>query len=374
MPDLFDTQERTEEATPKRREEARERGQFARSPDLSTSILLLGAVALLLGFGPALLRGMGREIVAGVQRLSVPVSGPLGAAEVLRATLLSTAKLTLPFLVFLLVGGLLLHGVQAGGLFVARDAFAIRLDRFDPARNLARMLSLRSVGRVAGALLKLAAIVLVLVLALRGRLEEMGALARMEIETAAPRLGSLVLALLLRATAALFVLGCADWAFQRWQHARDLRMSKQQVRDEHKEEEGDPQVKKRLRDRWRRWLEKPLRQSVSEATVVVTNPTHVAVALQYLEGRSAAPTVVAKGVDRVAEEIQRIARDVNVPVVEQPPLARALFRDVPVGEPIPEALYRAVASVLAIVWRLREERARRGGVKPKARAAAGGGR
>src|SRR6185436_159787 len=157
--------------------------------------------------------------------------------------------------------------------------------------------------------------------------------------------------------------------FQRWQHSRDLRMSKQQVRDEQKNEDGDPAVKRRIRDRMRQMSEKPLKQAVAAATVVITNPTHFAVALEYVEGKSAAPTVAAKGVDRIAEEIKRIARDANVPVIEQPPLARALFKDVQVGQMIPEPLYRAVAAVLAIVWRLREERK-----QPKKAAGAAAGR
>jgi len=365
MPELFDTQERTEEATPKRREDARERGQFARSADLSTSILLLTTVGVLLLFGPALVHGMGQEIVAGAQRLARPFGSQPAAVDVLRATLLASIRLAGPFLALAAVAGIALHLVQAGGLFVVRDALAFKPDRIDPTRNLARILSLRSVARLAAALLKLVIVVAVIGFALHGRLGELGALADMEIEGAAPHLGATVLALLLRVTAALFVLGAADWIFQRWQHGRDLRMSKQQVRDEHKQEDGDPAMRRRIRDFVRKLVERPLRQSVGEATVVVTNPTHFAVALEYVEGKSAAPTVVAKGVDHVAEEIRRIAREANVPVIEQPPLARALFRDVQVGHAIPEPLYRAVASVLAIVWRLRDE---------KRRAAAGRGR
>ncbi len=366
MPDLFDTQERTEEPTPKRREEARERGQFARSVDLSTAVVLLASVGVLLGFGSTLMHGFGREIVAGVQRLGAPFSGAGGASEVLRATLLSAMWFAGPFLGFAAAAGVTLHVVQAGGLFVARDALALKFERLDPVRNLSRILSLRGFVKVGAALLKCAVIVAVLAFALRGRLAEIGALAGLDVETAAPRVGALLLSLFLRVTGALLVLGAIDWTFQRWQHGRDLRMSKQQVRDEQKHEDGDPALRRRMRDRMRRFLEKPLRQIVRDATVVVTNPTHFAVALEYVEGRSAAPKVVAKGVDRVAEEIRRIARDANVPTIEQPPLARALFRDVPVGDSIPEPLYRAVASVLAIVWRLREEKARRGAAKSAA--------
>jgi flagellar biosynthetic protein FlhB len=370
MPELFETQERTEEATPKRREDARARGQFARSADLTTSVLLLVTVGVLLVFGPTLIREMGGGIVAGLRRLSAPAGDVGTSSELLRATLLAACRLTGPFLACAAGGALLLHLVQAGGFFVAKDALALKFDKLDPTRNLARVFSLRSFVKVGAALLKLAIIVAVLFFALRGRLAEIGALAGAPLETAAPATGALLLSLFLRVTGALLVLGFADFLYQRWQHGRDLRMSKQQVRDEAKQEDGDPSVRRRMRDRIRRLLEKPLRQAVGEATVVITNPTHFAVALEYAEGRSAAPSVAAKGADHVAEEIKRIARDRGVPVIEQPPLARALFRDAKVGDLIPEPLYRAVASVLATVWRLREEKKKRAtGSKPAPRAA-----
>ena len=185
-----------------------------------------------------------------------------------------------------------------------------------------------------------------------------------------PAIVKLLLGLFVQVTGSLVLIGGADWAFQRWQHHRDMRMSKQQVRDESKHEDGDPAMKKKIRDRQRAIVERPLRQSVPEATVIVTNPTHYSVAIRYEEGKSAAPVVTAKGVDRVAEEIKRLAREHDVPILEQPPLARALFRDVPVGQMIPEKLYRAVAGVLAIVWRLRQKReaARAGASARRARS------
>jgi flagellar biosynthetic protein FlhB len=384
MPELFETQERTEEATPKRREEARERGQFARSSDLSTAVVLLVTAGVLVSYGPSLLRSMSREIVVAIQRLGSAPGDVGGATSLLRATLATAARLTGPFLVFAAAAGTTLHVVQAGGLFVAREAFGLKFEKLDPTSNLARMLSLRSFVKVGGALLKLAVVVGVLWLSLRGKWSEVAALAAADLEPATSRVGALLLGLFLRVTGALLVVGAADWFFQRWQHGRDLRMTKQQVKDEHKNEDGDPAMKRRIRDRMRSFVEKPLAQAIREATVVVANPTHFAVALDYVEGRSAAPTVVAKGADALALEIRRLARESNVPVVEQPPLARALFRDVPVGQMIPEKLYRAVAAVLAIVWRLREERRLRNAPKPapkstasrgaKSRAASGGSR
>lgn len=367
MADHHDAGDRTEEATPKHREEARSRGNFARSGDLSTALVLLSAAAVLVATGPALLDALRGGIVGAIRSLD---SGPgtiEAAATVLRREALAALRWVVPFLGAAAVVAAGLHWFQAGGFFIARDALAPQLSRFDPARNLGRIFSVKGAGKVAAALLKAAVIVGVLAWSLSGRLEEIAGYADLAFEQAAPRLGLLVLGLFVRACAVLVILGLADLLFQRWSHGRDLRMTKQQVRDEAKNEEGDPQVRRRQRERQREIATKPLAQAVRDAAVVVTNPTHYAVALEYADGATPAPRVVAKGADDLAQEIRRLAREHEVPVIEQPPLARALFREVKVGDLVPESLYRAVAGVLAIVWRLREQRR-----KPAAKRAAAG--
>ncbi|MSR46780.1 MAG: EscU/YscU/HrcU family type III secretion system export apparatus switch protein [Planctomycetes bacterium] len=367
MADMFDKNDRTEEATAKKQEDSHARGQFARSTDLSTACVLMAAAAALLATGPGLLQGLRQGIVGAIRGLD---NGPdsIGAASaVLRVQLMIALRYVLPFLGAAAGAALAVHFAQAGGFFIARDAIGWKTERLDPVANLGRMLSAKGFAKVGGALLKLLLIVTVFVFALRGRLEEVATYSSLAFEQSSPQLGALLLDLFLRCCAALLVLGFGDYMFQRWQHGRELRMTKQQVRDEMKEQDGDPQVKRRIRDRMRSFAERPLAQAVGAATVVVTNPTHFAVALEYAEGKSAAPRLVAKGVDLLAQEIRRIARDANVPVIEQPPLARALFREVQVGDLIPEKLYRAVASVLAIVWKLRDARR-----KPVARAAGAG--
>ncbi len=370
MAELFETQERTEEATPRHREEARTRGNFARSADLSTAVVLLATAGVLIGVGPALLRGLEGGIISAVGSLARPPGDLQSATLVLRDTLCTALRWTAPFLFAGGAAAAALHFTQAGGFFLAKDALVFKPERLDPTQNLARLLGVRSFAKVAAAFLKLLVIVAVLALSLRGRLDEVALYSALPFQQAAPRLGMLLLDLFLRTCAVLLVLGFGDWLFQRWQHARDLRMSKQQVHDEQKQEEGDPQAKRTMRSRMRKLTEKPLWQAVRESAVIIANPTHIAIALEYVEGRSSAPKVVAKGADRVAQEIKRLARELEVPVIEQPPLARALFRDVRVGELIPDALYRAVAGVLAIVWRLRDEK-RRAAQRPAATAAGG---
>jgi flagellar biosynthetic protein FlhB len=359
-----DAGERTEEATAQRREDAMSRGQFARSADLSTALILLSTAGVLVAAGPGLIGGMKSGLVGAIRELDTGPDSVTGAVALLRRELLVALRFVLPFLGAAAAAAAALHFWQAGGIFVVREAIAFKPERLDPVANLGRILSARGAAKVAAALLKAAVIVAVFAVALRGRLPEVAAYSAQGFEQSVPRLGALLLDLFLRCCGALLVLGLADLVFQRWQHGRDLRMTRQQVRDESKEQEGDPQVKRRVRDRMRSFVEKPLAEAVKGAAVVITNPTHFAVALEYSEGKHAAPRVVAKGADHLAQEIRRLARDADVPVIEQPPLARALFREVSVGDLIPESLYRAVASVLAMVWKLRDARR-----KPAAAAA-----
>jgi flagellar biosynthetic protein FlhB len=354
--DLFDTQERTEEPTARRLEEARAQGRFARSDDLAHALVLLSVAGFLVFAGSGIAQVLRTEIVEGVRRLATPPENLEQAVALVRDTLVRLARIAGPCVLIAAVAAFALHFLQAGGFFVVRDAFKPKLDRFDVARNFSRMFALKSWVKVLAGVLKFSVILGVVAWGTRARLDRFTQLSGMDFDRTVPAVVNLLLAMFVQVSGVLVVLGAADWTFQRWQHHRDMRMSKQQVRDESKHEDGDPQMKKRIRDRQRAIVERPLRQTVPEATVIVTNPTHYSVAIRYEEGKSAAPVVTAKGVDRVAEEIKRLAREHDVPILEQPPLARALFRDVPVGQMVPEKLYRAVAGVLAVVWRLKQKR------------------
>ena len=374
MADMIDKDDRTEEATAKHRGDAHLRGNFARSQDLSTALLLMAIAALLMISGRSLLEAFRAGIVHAIRDLDDAPTTVSAATALLRGELLTGLRWVLPFLGTAEVIAASIHFVQAGGFFVARDAIKFDVGRLDPMQGFAKIFSLKGFSKVGGTLLKTLLVISLLWFAMRGRLDEIAGYSALEFEQSAPRLGALILDLFLRICAALLVLSFADYLYQRWQHSRNLRMTKQQVRDEAKNEDGDPHIKRKIKERMRAIVERPLRQAVAEATVVITNPTHFAVALEYLEGRSSAPRVVAKGADDLAQEIRRIARDADVPVIEQPPLARALFREVRVGDLVPESLYRAVASVLALVWRLREQRKARQRPRPLAGPASNGGK
>ena len=354
---LFDLQrfadgERTEPATPRRREQARQRGQVARSADLSLALVVLAA-ALVLQAGA-------RLVVGDVLRLSDRVwGGELWQAELTPSRLWAVAWEALTALrgVGLIAAGVagvaLLAQLAQVGVLATGYPLVPQWSRIDPLAGLRRLFSVRSVVELGKGLAKAAAVawaawgVIVPIVQEGPRLVEMG-----PVEVAL-WVGQLALRAVVRMGLVLLVIGVADYAYQRWEFEQGLRMSRRELLDEFRQTEGDPHVRARIRQRMRQLAARRMMQRVPQASVVVTNPTHVAVALEYDAERMDAPVVVAKGQELLAQRIVETALEHSVPVVQNPPLAWALYESVDVGQAIPPELYRAVAEVLAYVYRLR---------------------
>jgi flagellar biosynthetic protein FlhB len=345
--------DRTEPATPKRREEARERGHVARSQDLSSATVLLAAVTALWFFG--------RGLSGGIAAAAVGVFERLGEVDGSQENLLLhfggafTAVLLgfLPFLAVVVVAAVGINLAQVGFLF-ATEAIAPNLERLDPVAGLGRILSFRGLARLAAGLLKVAVIGLVVgwtIAAERPRLAGLGDLAFESVVAVAVEL---MFTISFRAALALLVLAVLEYGYQRWQYERDLRMSKQEVKEELKRYEGDPRIRERRRAVQRQLALQRMMQQVPKATVVITNPTHLAVAVRYEQASMQAPQVVAKGAELLAQRIRELAHEHGVPVVEKKELARALYGSVEVGQSIPAELYQAVAEILAYVMRLKQ--------------------
>jgi len=345
--------EKTEQPTPKKRDEAQEKGQVAKSKEVNTALLLLAGAWVV---GPGANR-VGAGIVdlytqVTASPLAMPTD-PRGAAEWLSQLLIQVlALLALPTLV--------LAGVAAGaGAVQARGVISLhplkpKWSRISPLENGKNMFSARSVAELLKSLFKLGIVVGALYVALTGSIEEILALSQQSpvalLEVArhyAPRL-------LLAAGIAYLGLGAADYAFQLWQHEKGLRMSVQDIKEERKESEGNPLVKTRLRTMGRSLSRNRMIQSVTQADVVITNPTHIAVALQYDLSVAPAPVVLARGQRKIAARIKAMALEAGIPVIEDKPLAWALYDNVRVGTVIPADLYKAVAEVLAFVFRQRQ--------------------
>ncbi|MBP6382229.1 MAG: flagellar type III secretion system protein FlhB [Pseudomonadales bacterium] len=348
-------QEKTEEATPRRLERAREEGQVPRSRELSTAAILLAGSVALFAFGKVLgagMLGIGRDAFRFDRRaLQDPdaMLAELGSAgsEVL--------LLMAPVLILLLLAAVLGPAALGGWVFSTR-ALAPKLERLDPVRGLQRMFSVRSLVELLKAIAKVllvGAITLLLLWGLRG---ELATMAMQSLEPAIRHAVTLIAWSAIALSASTLLIAAVDVPFQLFDHARKLRMTVQQVRDELKESEGRPEVKSRIRQLQRQFARSRMMAAVPTADVVITNPTHYAVALRYDAGRAAAPMLLAKGSDLVALKIREIAEANGVPVVSSPRLARAIYFTTELEAEIPAGLYLAVAQVLAYVFHLRNHR------------------
>ncbi|MGE5552325.1 MAG: flagellar biosynthesis protein FlhB [Betaproteobacteria bacterium] len=348
--------ERTEPATPKRKEEARKKGQVPRSHELVTAGVLAGVFLLLHWSGASLVQRLTEYLAASLEDATgADLTDGQVLAGYLELAWFFLSAVTPLFLVALGVG-LLLNYLQVGFLFTAAP-LAPDLGKINPGRGLKRMFSRHALVELVKSLAKVMLIAWAAFGAARPAFELLLALNQQELGDVFPTLETLVYRVGLRVSLVLLVLAALDYAYQRWDYNRNLRMSKQEVKDELKQQEGDPQVRGRIRSRMRQMALRRMMQKVPQADVVITNPTHLAVALQYDARTMRAPEVVAMGADYVAQRIRELAEESGVPIVENPPLARALWVGAEVGQAVPVDLYQAVAEVLAFVYRLKRRRA-----------------
>ncbi len=347
MPD----EEKTEPATPRRRSEARERGQVARSQDLTMALLLLSAACLLTMEGTRVGSLMISSMKDFLQRKPLMNFGVLEAAGILRRIAVLVGTVVGPMIAGLFLMAVIASVIQVG-LKWSPKAMEFRPEKFNPVQGLKKLIDLRGIMRMLFSLAKLFVLAGILWMILKDRIGELLNLGRMELPTAAHTILGTVIHILWVISVVLIILGIGDYIYQRWQHERDLRMTKQEVKDEMKNIEGDPLIKNRIKQAQRRMARLRMMQEVPKADVVITNPTHAAVALKYDEITMAAPTVIAKGWNEVALRIRKIAEENGVPVYEDAPLARGLCSVVEIGEEIPVKFYKAVAAVLSHVYKL----------------------
>lgn len=344
-------QERTEQATPKRRREARERGQVPRSRELNTMAVLLGGSAALLLLGEAMMDRLTAGFRDGLALERAQLYDPAALVEALGGALAEVLAVVGPLMLVLIVASLV-GPIGIGGLNFSGKALSPKWERLDPVKGLGRVFGWRGLMELGKALAKFAVVAGAAVLLIVGLAPEFMGLGEEPLERALAHAGSLIAWSFLGLSAVLILLAAVDVPFQLWQHAKQLRMTRQEIKDEFKETEGRPEVKGRIRQLQREIAQRRMMEEVPKADVVVTNPTHFAVALKY-DRKMRAPKVVAKGVDLVAANIRGVAERHEVPLFEAPPLARALYWSTELGEEIPAGLYVAVAQVLAYVYQLR---------------------
>jgi len=350
------TGERTERPSAKRLKDARERGQVARSRDLSSSVSLAAVTLMLSWLGVRMIGLLHDRLIAGLSGFGDHARGTLDAGSL--ASLFWGDGVLLASIAGppALVAGLVSVGVsvaQTGGAYSPK-AIQLNWERLNPSTGLSRLLPTTAAAELLKALLGIAAVGGVSYAFIRTFLDRAPfVMSLMPAELA--RIGSSsVWTLLWRASLTLVVFGAADYAYQRWRWLSQLKMTRQEVRDEARSNEGNPEIKARVRRIQREMTKRRMLHAVKGATVVVTNPTHFAVALEYRRADMPAPIVVAKGQDHLAARIRAVARDHGVPIVENVTLARALYQTAEVGDAIPANLFSAVAEVLAYLVRLKQ--------------------
>lgn len=344
--------ERTEDPTGHKLDEARNKGQVAKSADLVSAIDWAGVLVMLLLAGSLLVKSMGT-----VMRRSLEDSAGLAALDLggLTTTLFVAGAQCVvaigPFFVAFLTVCVAGHFVQYGALFTT-EPLVPKLDRIDPIAGFGRIFSMRGAVRTVLGIAKVLLISVIAYFVIAPEMPQIVQLPNLTAVAGLHRIWSMMIELATWLIVVMLVLGAADFFYQRWQHTKDLRMTKQEVKEERKSMDGDPHVRGRRRQMMRAIAMQRVGQAVPSADVVVTNPTHYSVAIKYDPEKMAAPRVVAKGADFMAMRIRQLASLHAVPMVERPALARALYAAVEVGQEIPQEQYQAVAEVLAYVYRL----------------------
>jgi len=351
-----DDSQKTEDPTPRKLEEAHKRGQVTNSREVNNWIVLFSATILVIMSGADIMSSI-KELFKNFleQSYAIPTdSAALG--DVLRTLFLRVGGDVILPLAFLSLAGGLSGFIQTGPLFTL-DPIKPDISKISIFKGFGRLFSKRSVMELVKGLIKLAAVAIAVVIVLRPYFDNVEHFVGLDISQSLFELQSLFLKMMVAVLSVLFVVAAFDYAFQRSEFMKTMRMSKQELKEEYRQSEGDPVVKSKLRHLREQKARQRMMQAVPAADVVITNPTHYAVALKYDSLKMDAPTMVAKGVDTIAEKIKAVARENNVPIVENATLARALYASMEIDQTIPRDHYKAVAEVISYVFKLKGRRA-----------------
>lgn len=346
------SQEKTEEATPKRKEEARKKGQVAKSVEVNSAFAILTAFLAIKLAGPYIYTEL-TDFMRSTYSNLVTKDFTIQSAHLLFVNFsLVFLKAALPVMVTILAVSLTINFLQVGFNF-SLEPLMPQLERINPLSGLQRMFSKRSLVELLKSIFKVIIISYFIYRFISQELLHVAAMSSLDLTETLQVVASLTLDLAFQIGAVILVLAILDYYYQWWEHNQSLKMSKQDVKEEFKQTEGNPQIKGKIKERQRAMAMRRMMQEVPKANVVVTNPTHYAIALLYDQSMSA-PIVVAKGQDFVAQKIKQLAKENNVAIVENKPLARSLYNMAEIGQAIPAELYQAVAEVLAHVYRLKK--------------------
>lgn len=341
--------ERTEQATPRKRQEARRKGQVARSPEVTSASLFLGFVLIM----PLVIGIASDRLIEAVQQGIFAA----GAMRFSREVLQNGLMVLMPIMAVGVLIAILANLIQVGPS-VTLFPLMPDLNRINPLKGFQRLFSARAYFELGKSVIKLLLIGWIVWGAIRSHMSDLMETGRMSVVSGLSVTGGLLYQIGLRVGIAWMLLACLDYLFQRWQHEKSIRMSRQELKEEFKQAEGDPTLRARIRQKMTQASRRRMMQDVRKADVVVTNPVTYAVALRYDRATMSAPRVVAKGKGLIAQKIREEALKWHVPIMPSPPLARSLYAKCEIGQEVPQSLYQAVAEVLAYVYRLRQGRRR----------------
>lgn len=347
--------EKTQQATPRKLERARSQGQVPRSQELGSVAVLLGMIVSLGLSAPLLLRWCSSMMRECFSANTLFFTTPQAFVDFSNGYIIDSMIKTSPIMATMVIASVL-GTLAVGGFVFSTEPLKLKWDSLNPIKNLEQAVNSKAAVKLILSLAKMGLIFLVAWLYLRSKTEEMTALRWAWTPQILAAISQTVFGFTLRVTLVLFILAIIDAIYQKWKHAQDMRMSHQDIKQEHKDTEGAPEVKSRLRKIRMDMVMQRLSESVPKADVVLVNPTHYAVAIQYDADTMDSPVVVAKGTDDIAEKIREIARAHGVPIVRRPDLTRTLFSTVNSGKSIPQELFMAIAEILALIYRLRQQR------------------
>lgn len=342
-------QEKTEQPTAKKRKDARKEGNIFQSKDVSTVVILAGlfsGIRIYIPFMYAQMRNYMIWVIEGAARSSQDML----SVSLVFMTLSVFIKCALPLLLLALVLGIVVHGVQTR-FNVSFQSIRPKWNRLNPLSGIKRMFSMKNVVELLKNSIKITLLLVLLYNILKRDLQPMSAMIDMNPAASAAYMMSMIFDLLIRVCVAFTVIAFADYLYQRWEYEKELRMTKQEVKDEYKQTEGNPEIKNRIKSLQRQMANSRMMQKVPQADVIIRNPTHVAIALRYDPEQDHAPVVLAKGLDDLALRIVKVGEENHVYTVENKPLARAMYGACELDRPIPSEFYTAVAEILVYLYK-----------------------
>ncbi|TVY10642.1 flagellar biosynthesis protein FlhB [Paenibacillus cremeus] len=346
------SQEKTESATPKKRQEARTKGQVAKSMELPAAFILFFSFLSFYMFGGFMkekLISLFKSILNDFLNLNISIEN---VSVLFEKVAIQVMLILGPIFLVSIVIAVLGNYLQIGFLFTG-DPLMMKFSKINPLEGAKKLFSVRAAVDFLKSILKMTVIGIVVYITLSGEKDHIMQLARLPLEDVISYAASVTLQLGIKIGGILIAMAVFDYLYQRYEHEKSLKMSKQDIKDEYKKTEGDPHIKGKIREKQRRMALQRMMQDVPKADVVITNPTHFAVAIQYDSSKMQAPTVIAKGTDYIALKIRQVAQDNGIMTMENKPLARALYAQVEIGQSIPADMFQAVAEVLAYVYKVK---------------------